>query len=311
MSKPALEQLSDIARLAVRTGAVVNFWAQSVQRSTGQRCAGRAALQRGAARSTTRSICWPPRGWRPAFATCRFTWLPSAISRPSTISSDTVRLQERLRELVVDRPACPTHARRAADAAPRAGSRLPLGPLRIPLRRLAAQMPQVGGGLHEINLQRTAVGVAVTGKSRRAAREDPNEGARIRATAVQLASPAISDRSATATWRYGLFGEEPSDYHRGAESHPPALFAAPAEEDSPRGSRVARTMMPDASTKRFRWHDAPGGDWGWGLEIQRKCSNGKKDQLPLARQGALVFRSSDTVRPQVTVKSRVRGRSWR
>ena len=42
VSKPALEQLSDIARLAVRTGAeVVNFWASTVQRSAGRSAARR------------------------------------------------------------------------------------------------------------------------------------------------------------------------------------------------------------------------------------------------------------------------------
>jgi MoaA/NifB/PqqE/SkfB family radical SAM enzyme len=146
VSKPALDQLVDIAELAVRTGAeVVNFLgfnpfkrpadgeAERQERPALRR--GDRAHQRGPRRARSRR----DRGERPVSPVLRRRRAPSAGGL--RLPADPLRSpRERLRELVMDRSSRAAHARGAPHAAGR--------PRSAPHARNAAQAAPAIGRTH-------------------------------------------------------------------------------------------------------------------------------------------------------------------
>ena len=156
LSKPALPQIADIARLAVRTGAeVVNFLGFNPfnDQETGKRSAENVPRygELGPALDEALDIL------AEAGVEANVRYLPFCV------------VAERHRASVYDFPQIPydlhendfaswswtdlpaQRTRGAALTPPLAlGPRLRLGPLRRPLRRLAARLPRVGAGLHQI-----------------------------------------------------------------------------------------------------------------------------------------------------------------
>jgi molybdenum cofactor biosynthesis enzyme MoaA len=173
VSKPALEQLSDIARLAVRTGAeVVNFLGFNPfnDQRTGKRNAKNVpryaeigaplneALDLLAAAGVEANVRYLPfcvvaQRHRPAVYD--FPQIPYDLHENDFASWSWTDLPaQRTR----DAPLTPPFG---------LGPRLPLGALRTPLRRLVVQMPRVGDGLHEIKQRlEQAWAARPTGKSR-------------------------------------------------------------------------------------------------------------------------------------------------
>lgn len=155
VSKPALEQLNDIARLAVRTGAeVVNFLgfnpfndqhgkrsAKNVPRYSEVSGPLDEALDLLAAAGVEVNVRYLPfcvvaERHRPSVYD--FPQIPYDLHENDFASWSWTDLPaQRMR----DAPLTPPFG---------LGPRLPLGALRIPLRRLVVQMPRVGDGLHEI-----------------------------------------------------------------------------------------------------------------------------------------------------------------
>jgi pyruvate-formate lyase-activating enzyme len=156
LTKPALDQLVDIAHLAVRTGAeVVNFLgfnpfndqetgkrsAENVPRYAELRAPLDAALDVLAAAGVEANVRYlpfcvvAPRHRRSVYD---FGQIPYDLHENDFASWSWTDL--------------PAQRRGAAALTPPfgLGQRLELGRLRAPLRRLAARMPRVGGGLHEI-----------------------------------------------------------------------------------------------------------------------------------------------------------------
>lgn len=156
VSKPALEQLADIARLAIRTGAeVVNFLGFNPfnDQQTGKRSARNVpryaevsgplddALDLLAAAGVEANVRYLPfcvvaERHRPAVYD--FPQIPYDLHENDFASWSWTDLPAQRRR---DAPLTPPFG---------LGPRLPLGALRPPLRRLVAQMPRVGDELHEI-----------------------------------------------------------------------------------------------------------------------------------------------------------------
>jgi len=155
VSKPALEQLAAIARLAVRTGAeVVNFLGFNPfnDQQTGKRSAKNVpryaevsgpldeALDLLAAAGVEANVRYLPfcvvaERHRPSVYD--FPQIPYDLHENDFASWSWTDLPaQRMR----DAPLTPPFG---------LGPRLPLGALRTPLRRLVAQIPRVGDGLHE------------------------------------------------------------------------------------------------------------------------------------------------------------------
>jgi len=156
LSKPALAQLNDIATLAVRTGAeVVNFLGFNPfnDQQTGKRSALNvprysevagpldAALDLLAAEGVEANVRYLPLcivAERHRSSVYDFPQLPYDLHENDFASWSWTDLPA---QRMADTPLTPPFG---------LGRRLELGVLRSPLRRLAAEMPRLGGGLHQI-----------------------------------------------------------------------------------------------------------------------------------------------------------------
>lgn len=156
VSKPALAQLGDIARLAVRTGAeVVNFLGFNPfnDQHTGKRSAKN--VPRYAEVSAPLNDALDVLAAAGVEANVRY--LPFCVvaerHRPSVYDYPQIPYDLHENDFAswswTDLPA--QRMREAPLTAPYGlGPRLPLGALRTPLRRLVVQIPRVGDGLHDI-----------------------------------------------------------------------------------------------------------------------------------------------------------------
>jgi molybdenum cofactor biosynthesis enzyme MoaA len=156
LSKPALPQLSDIATLAVRTGAeVVNFLGFNPfnDQQTGKRSATNVACYSEVAEPLDRALDL----LAAAGVEANVRYLPLCIvaerHRPSVYDFPQIPYDLHENDFAswswTDLPAQRMSA--AALTPPfELGPRLQLGALRTPLRKLAAEHPRVAGGLHQI-----------------------------------------------------------------------------------------------------------------------------------------------------------------
>ncbi|HYB40993.1 MAG TPA: radical SAM protein, partial [Candidatus Methylomirabilis sp.] len=220
LSRPALAQLADIARLAVRTGAeVVNFLGFNPfnDQATGKRSAKNVPRYTELREPLAEALDLLAE----AGVEANVRYLPFCVVAP------------RHRQTIYDFPQIPYDlhendfaswswtdlpAQRTAEAALSPpfglGRRLELGSLRAPLRRLAARLPLVGDGLHAVKQRLERHWAArPSGKTRE---ELYREDARMRASEYtgyrHVAACATCDARAICDGFYGdyadLFGED-------------------------------------------------------------------------------------------------------